>query len=329
MWSPQLDRLQLCREEVLAYMEAVHRIQKGKKFLLQGLHTRDLPAPELCTEQPTDRVQHYMEKLNKYILAEPQLKRKYECAAVTIQSVFKRYKWKKMITRVQQKVASFHHALGGSLMGTCAHDETSYLTRLFHMQLREMHNTQRMFQSGIPLDEHSVDQLLQIKMGHAKCQPSTLPMSDTQLRRVSVLHFARQVSGTGLGKVPKSPFTGDSAWRTRAISNLQGTQQHLLQPPCDTQNFALRAGLSKPAEVTLAPPSVINAGAECSLKHEETGDSKVHLATGSIKQTSMAALEEKMDRMMDSIVDITQELQVLKGAVLCTHYEAATANCVI
>lgn len=38
---------------------------------------------------------------------------------------------------------------------------------------------------------------------------------------------------------------------------------------------------------------------------------------------STAAVEEQMNRMMDSIVAITQELQVLKGDVLYSHYEAA------
>lgn len=94
-----------CREEVLAYTEAVQRIRHGELYCAHLQHTGDLPAPELDSRRPTDRVHHYMQKLHKYILAEPQLRLKYDTAALTIQSMFKRYKWQQAIRSVRQKVS--------------------------------------------------------------------------------------------------------------------------------------------------------------------------------------------------------------------------------
>jgi hypothetical protein len=89
---------------VLAYAEAVHRLQDGWKFLATRKTQVELPAPELDLVPPNERVEHYMNKLRTYLFVGDGVKEIYDDAARVIQHSFRTYAWRKTLKNVKSKV---------------------------------------------------------------------------------------------------------------------------------------------------------------------------------------------------------------------------------
>lgn len=90
-----------------------------------------------------------------------------------------------------------------------------------------------MLQSGMLLDESSRNRLLQIKKGCSKFPHPAILMSEAQIRRTSVLHFAEQVSCTGLGTPQPPGDTGDPDLTSASVS------MHLLGRHSNKQKLSI------------------------------------------------------------------------------------------
>jgi hypothetical protein len=89
LYLAQLDSP--CREEVLAYAEAYRRVEQlraSRKARGWQWDDLDLPAPELDLVKPTLRVRHYMGKLNMYIMLDSAKRKRFDRAALTIQTAW-------------------------------------------------------------------------------------------------------------------------------------------------------------------------------------------------------------------------------------------------
>lgn len=90
-----------CREEVLAYAEAVRNLQEMNLDAMEAGEDGRLPAPELDGCQPTLRVRHYMKKLRTYLMVSPEMRRRYEAAATLIQRAWARCKERKKLLEMK------------------------------------------------------------------------------------------------------------------------------------------------------------------------------------------------------------------------------------
>lgn len=93
-----------CREEVLAYTEAVHRLRDGHVFLEARRPRGLLPAPELDMVPPNRRVEHYMSKLRNFLLVDRETKERYDAAARKIQNQYRHYHWRKTLKAIKCRV---------------------------------------------------------------------------------------------------------------------------------------------------------------------------------------------------------------------------------
>ena len=110
--------LSKCREEVLAYAEAVRNvehIQKVQRQHLSRLASQNggtvplaaleaLPAPELQGGQPTLRVRHYMNKLQSFLMVSASKRLQYDAAATTIQRFWNRCRERRKLSEMKQMV---------------------------------------------------------------------------------------------------------------------------------------------------------------------------------------------------------------------------------
>jgi hypothetical protein len=88
----------------MAYTEAIHRLQDSVKFIQSKRSRGSLPAPELDMLPPDQRVEHYMDKLHKYILVDERRKKVYNNAARIIQTKFRQFLWRRTRKQMESTV---------------------------------------------------------------------------------------------------------------------------------------------------------------------------------------------------------------------------------
>lgn len=97
-------RKSVCREEVLAYTEAVTRLRDQDRFIQSKRSRGIIPAPELDMVTPNQRVEHYMSKLRDYLLVDEDKKQIFNEAARIIQSHVRHFLWRKTLLSVKSRV---------------------------------------------------------------------------------------------------------------------------------------------------------------------------------------------------------------------------------
>lgn len=176
---------------------------------------------------------------------------------------------------------------------------------MYAVQLRQVERVQRIFQqyNGFSnVDEHSVARLLQLRRGSGVFQ-STVPMSDAQIRRVSVLEFAQEVRGTGFCHARMQSIA------LSKHSGIGGTKQRRDYETAVHRN-------------SYPPDGGVSSGKGVKNDIRDVQNQQ-HSISGMALST---ALEQKVDTITDTIDNIAKDLQILKGVVLYTHYEAATSQ---
>jgi CRP-like cAMP-binding protein len=160
-----------CREEVLAYAEAVHRLRSQAKW--QTLECiEDLPAPELALK-PSRRVQHYMKKLSLFLMPDDQQRMTYHAAARVIQRSWRRY------LRSKQASALF-------------------------MVMEELQQAQRFFAGDLAADVAATETMVTLL---TKSMTSR-SRRHGELSRASILEVARSTPGTGMERPQRTAVHG-------------------------------------------------------------------------------------------------------------------------
>lgn len=218
------QHVQVYREEVLAYAEAVRRLRMKHQNemlakLLPGV-IGQLPAPELDSVQPTLRVRHYMKKLGMFLMTDKLTRTRYNTAAARIQKAWTICRERKqkqemmMMVRLPQcswachnvgilLCAERHKALGG---------RQTQERRAAFVQIQKLALSQQLFSKGFSTDEETLEVLMSMR----RSQKDSEILKVDDISRASVFHVAAAVPGTGVsrGKTKKAPkkfsFPGDT-----------------------------------------------------------------------------------------------------------------------